>query len=63
MRGEGRKSYMLVFFEKIYQVNGDLLKLLLENGYVPVVSLVAIGEEFELLNVDGDRAAAALLVH
>ncbi|MEM2255156.1 MAG: [LysW]-aminoadipate/[LysW]-glutamate kinase [Candidatus Bathyarchaeia archaeon] len=45
---------------KVYQVNDGLLKLLIANGYVPVVSPVAIGEEFELLNVDGDRAAASI---
>ncbi|MEM3704266.1 MAG: acetylaminoadipate kinase, partial [Candidatus Bathyarchaeia archaeon] len=46
------------FTGKICKVNTELLKLFIENGYVPVVSPVAIGEEFELLNVDGDRAAA-----
>ena len=43
---------------KVYQVNGLLLKLLLDNGYVPLVSPVAISEEFEPLNVDADRTAA-----
>lgn len=55
----GRKRVIDAGFSgKICQVNGELLKLLIENGYVPVISPVAIGEEFELLNVDGDRAAA-----
>ena len=43
---------------KISRVDGALLTLLLEQGYLPVVSPVALGDEFELLNVDGDRAAA-----
>ena len=43
---------------KISSVNGDLLKTLLDENYVPVISPVAISEEFEYLNVDGDRAAA-----
>jgi len=43
---------------KIVDINASLLKLLLCNRYVPVVAPVAIGNEFELLNVDGDRAAA-----
>lgn len=43
---------------KICQVNTSLLKLLLSNGYVPVVAPVAAGEEFEPLNIDADRAAA-----
>lgn len=57
----GRKRVVDAGFSgKICQINGELLKLLLENGYVPVVSPVAIGEESELLNVDGDRAAASI---
>jgi len=43
---------------KIDQVNPRLIRLLLENKYVPVIAPVAIGEEFEPLNVDADRAAA-----
>lgn len=43
---------------KISKINAPLLKLLLENGYVPVIAPVATGEEFEPLNVDGDRTAA-----
>ncbi len=43
---------------KVSQVNASLLKLLLENGYVPLVSPVAVSEEFEPLNVDADRTAA-----
>jgi acetylglutamate/LysW-gamma-L-alpha-aminoadipate kinase len=55
----GRKRVLDAGFSgKICQVNGELIRLLVENGYVPVISPVAIGEKFELLNVDGDRAAA-----
>jgi acetylglutamate/LysW-gamma-L-alpha-aminoadipate kinase len=43
---------------KVNQVNASLLKLLLDNGYVPLVSPVAVSEEFEPLNVDADRTAA-----
>ncbi|MDH5624351.1 MAG: [LysW]-aminoadipate/[LysW]-glutamate kinase [Candidatus Bathyarchaeota archaeon] len=43
---------------KISEVNASLLQLLLENGYVPVIAPIAISEEFEPLNVDGDRTAA-----
>ncbi len=45
---------------KIEQVNTQILKLLMENGYVPVVSPTAIGEENYFLNVDSDRAAASI---
>ncbi|MGQ9459665.1 MAG: [LysW]-aminoadipate/[LysW]-glutamate kinase [Candidatus Bathyarchaeaceae archaeon] len=43
---------------KISEINTRLLRLLIENGYVPIVAPVATGEEFEPLNIDGDRAAA-----
>jgi len=43
---------------KITNVNASLLKSLLEQGYTPVISPIAISEEFDFLNVDGDRAAA-----
>lgn len=43
---------------KVNQVNRSLLKLLLDNGYVPLVSPVAVSEDFEPLNVDADRTAA-----
>jgi acetylglutamate/LysW-gamma-L-alpha-aminoadipate kinase len=42
------------------RANGGLLRALLEMGYVPVVAPLAIGEESEPLNVDGDRAAALI---
>ena len=45
---------------KINEVKVDLLALLLEKGYVPVVTPIAISEEFEPLNVDGDRTAAVV---
>jgi acetylglutamate/LysW-gamma-L-alpha-aminoadipate kinase len=40
---------------KITEVDGDVLQLLLKNNIIPVVGAVAISEEFEALNVDGDR--------
>ena len=43
---------------KVHEVNSSLLKLLIDNGYVPLVSPVAVSEEFEPLNVDADRTAA-----
>jgi acetylglutamate/LysW-gamma-L-alpha-aminoadipate kinase len=43
---------------KITEVNAGLLRFLLEQGYVPVVTPIAVSEEFEPLNVDGDRTAA-----
>jgi acetylglutamate/LysW-gamma-L-alpha-aminoadipate kinase len=43
---------------KIEAIDTKLMHLLLDNGYVPVVAPIAIGQEFEELNVDGDRMAA-----
>ena len=43
---------------KITTVNSSLLQAVIESGYVPIVSPVALSEDFDLLNVDGDRAAA-----
>ncbi len=43
---------------KIKNVNSDLVKSILDQGYLPVISPIAISEEFDFLNVDGDRAAA-----
>lgn len=43
---------------KIRKINSDFIKLLLDEGLTPVISPIAISEEAEFLNVDGDRAAA-----
>lgn len=45
---------------KISVVNANLLQLLIGSGYLPVVAPVAMSEEFEPLNVDGDRTAACI---
>lgn len=57
----GRKMLMEGGYTgKIGDVNSGLLGLLLENGYTPVVAPVAMGEEAEPLNVDGDRMASSI---
>ena len=45
---------------RVRGVDPSLLDLLIGQGYVPVVSPVALGEEGEPLNIDGDRAAASV---
>ncbi|MHB1261822.1 MAG: [LysW]-aminoadipate kinase [Thermoplasmatota archaeon] len=45
---------------KIVRVNVDLLRLLLSNGYRPVLTLPALASDGSAVNVDGDRAAAAV---
>ena len=45
---------------QIEQINTHLLRTLLNAGYVPVVAPLALSHAGERLNVDGDRAAAAI---
>jgi acetylglutamate/LysW-gamma-L-alpha-aminoadipate kinase len=45
---------------KITKADITILELLIEKGYVPVVAPVALGEDYEFLNVDADRAAAQI---
>jgi acetylglutamate/LysW-gamma-L-alpha-aminoadipate kinase len=59
LNSKGRK--MLIeggYTGKIGSVDPALIILLLNHGYLPVISPVAISEEYDFLNVDGDRAAA-----
>jgi acetylglutamate/LysW-gamma-L-alpha-aminoadipate kinase len=48
------------FTGKLESANGDLLHLLLDGGYTPVIAPLALGQHAEPLNVDGDRVAALL---
>jgi [amino group carrier protein]-L-2-aminoadipate 6-kinase len=43
---------------KITSVDATLISNLVNSGFVPVISPIALSEEYEFLNVDGDRAAA-----
>jgi acetylglutamate/LysW-gamma-L-alpha-aminoadipate kinase len=45
---------------KITHVKTELLNLLLEKGYVPIVTPIALSQDSEPLNVDGDRTAAII---
>lgn len=47
---------------KVKQVDPTLVELLLSQRFVPVVSPVALSEEGDPLNVDGDKAAASISV-
>ena len=72
---EGRRKKMIRAVEKgrtvmvrddytgtIQQVNSNLLEQLLCQNYAPVLCPPAISTEHELINVDGDRIAAAVAV-
>lgn len=45
---------------RIETVNVDLLNLLLDHGYTPVLTPPAVSRQGEAINVDGDRAVAVL---
>jgi acetylglutamate/LysW-gamma-L-alpha-aminoadipate kinase len=58
---DGKQKILRGEYSGVIQwVNAGLLKTLLEAGYTPVVAPLAISHESEALNVDGDRAAAAI---
>ena len=44
----------------VEKVNAELLRLLLEGGYLPVLTPPGASFDGEAVNVDGDRAAAAI---
>jgi len=48
---------------KITQINAPLITTILDQGYTPVISPIAISEENDFLNFDGDRAAANIAGH
>lgn len=50
----------LGFVGEITQINAAFLHLLADNGYIPVISSVAIGEDGESYNVNADHAAGAI---
>jgi acetylglutamate/LysW-gamma-L-alpha-aminoadipate kinase len=45
---------------KIVKVNSELINLLLERGFIAIVTPIAVSQDFEPLNVDGDRTAAII---
>ena len=64
MNEKGRKQVIDGGYTgKISNVNSDLIKTIMDKGYTPVISPMAISEESEFLNVDGDRAAANVAGH
>ena len=48
------------FTGRVEKINAGLLILLLDHGYVPILCPPAISYDSEMINVDGDRAAAVL---
>jgi acetylglutamate kinase len=58
--GEGGKDLGMV--GEVTSVNRDLLEVLLEKKYVPVVSPVGLGEDGEGYNINADAAAAEIAI-
>ncbi len=50
----------LGFVGEVTKVNADLIHLLADNGYIPVLSSVAIGEDGHTYNVNADHAAGSI---
>lgn len=48
------------FTGRVEKINTSLLTLLLDHGYAPILCPPAISYDSEIINVDGDRAAAVL---
>ena len=55
-----RKVLRNDFTGRVEQINTELLTLLLDNGYTPVLCPPAMSYDNEIINVDGDRMAAVL---
>ena len=49
-----------MFTGKVEQVNTNLIRLLVENDYLPVITQPAISYEGELINTDNDRNIAVM---
>ncbi len=48
------------FVGEITEVNTEIINYNLQNGYIPVISSVATGENDEVYNINADTAAASL---
>ncbi len=58
--GEGGRDLGMV--GEVTHVNHELLEVLLDKKYVPVVSPVGLGEDGEGYNINGDAAAAEIAI-
>jgi acetylglutamate kinase len=47
----------------IVEINARLLKLLLDNGYIPVISSLGADEQGNVYNINADTIAAEIAVH
>ncbi|MDH4121367.1 MAG: acetylglutamate kinase [Deltaproteobacteria bacterium] len=52
------KGVDLGYVGEIVQVNPEVVSLLLNNGYIPVISPIGMGDDGQTYNINGDTAAA-----
>lgn len=52
----------LGFVGDIVKVNTEIVELLLKEGYIPVISPIAVGEDGQSYNVNADEAAAKVAI-
>jgi acetylglutamate kinase len=57
---ENVKGIDLGFVGEIVQVNAELLRLLLDHGYIPVVSPIGMGDDGHTYNINADTAASRI---
>jgi acetylglutamate/LysW-gamma-L-alpha-aminoadipate kinase len=58
---DGKKKILKDDFTgKVENVNIEIINILLDKGYLPIICPLAISAEGDIVNTDGDRAAAAI---
>lgn len=53
-------KHELGFVGKVTNVNTDLIMMVVESGYIPVITPIGIAEDGSKLNINGDYAAASI---
>ncbi len=56
----GKDQADIGFVGEVENINPQLLKTVIEEGYIPVISPVGVGQEGETYNINADTAAGAL---
>ncbi len=56
----GKDQADIGFVGEVEKINPQLLKTVIEEGYIPVISPVGVGQEGETYNINADTAAGAL---
>ncbi|MDH4225074.1 MAG: acetylglutamate kinase [Deltaproteobacteria bacterium] len=54
------KGVDLGYVGEIIQINPEIIQLLLDNDYIPVISPIGLGEDGQTFNINGDTAASRI---